>query len=186
LASEISARARAGQIVRRPGLVLLLVSCGAMLVVAATAVGASSAYFTASSNESGSVAAGSVELAVVPASEIVDLSDLQPGDSRSGPIEVTNTANEATVTLGIADLQQSPPTVGLDEILDVVVQETSPGQSVRFTGKLHDLHGVALGTLGPDEHAAFVITVAWPVEEDDPVRQGTTADFVFEVYGVST
>jgi hypothetical protein len=187
LTAKIRARSRARQIIRRPRLLLLLAVCGAMLVVAMTAVGASAAYYTASSDDGGSVvAAGGVKLALVPASEIVDLRNLKPGDSRSGSIQVRNTLNEATVTLGIADLQQTPTTAGLDQLLDVVVQETAPGQVVRFSGKLGALHGVPIGTMGAGATATFTITVSWPGWEDDPSRQGATASFVFEWAAVST
>jgi hypothetical protein len=187
VAGTIRARHRAAQVIKRPRLLLLLAVCGAMLVVAMTAVVASGAYFTATSVDTGNiVAAGGVKLTLAPSGQIVDLSDLAPGDSRSGTVEVLNTISEAAVSLSVVDLQQAPLTAGLDRILDVEVRETTPGQAVRYVGKLGDLHGVAVGTLGEGGRAAFVVTVSWPDDEDERSRQGATAEFVFEWTAVST
>jgi len=167
-----------------------------MLVVGMTAVGASSAYFTASSVDSGNVvAAGGVQLALAPSSEIVDLQGIEPGLIRTGTITVTNTLNEAAVMLGVADYQEDlveveagEPLVGtsLDQVLDVEVRETSPEQVVRFTGKLGALHGIPVGTLGPGATASYTVIVRWPPEDDDRRLQGATAFFVFEWSAVGT
>jgi hypothetical protein len=186
VAAVAGTRARAGQVVRRPRLLLLLVAIGALLALATTLIGFSSAAFTASSIEPSTITAGGVQLALAPASEILDGTDLAPGVTRTGTIEVTNTLSASTLVLGIVDLQQVPPDAGLDSVLDVVVRETSPSDIVHFDGKLGGLHGVPVGTVSAGAGATYEVTISWPEELDDPVRQGATASFAFEWQAVST
>ena len=157
---------------------LLVIAAGAVLLVATT-VGFSGAYFTSTSRSPDNrFAAGGVSLRLSEPGEVVDGAGMRPGDVRSGDQTVTNTGHRAALVLDVVDLDLRSP---LTRVLDVRVRQTSPPRATAaYDGPLARLHRVVLGTLDRGESRTWTITVTWPAREDSRRLEGTSTTLDFD------
>src|SRR3954452_11152000 len=78
----------------------LLISGGVVLLVVASVIGFSGAYFTSNSQSPGNeFAAGGMTLTLGVPGQIVDGNGMLPGDTRSGEQEVGNTGHRGLLVL---------------------------------------------------------------------------------------
>lgn len=167
--------------VREPRLLLLLLAGGLMATVVVFVLGYSQAFYTTSSSDPGnSFAAGSVQVALSKSGELLDGAALEPGVSRSGTVELTNTAHKAKLTLATSAITNTPSDRTLADVIRITVRETSPSNVQRFDGLLKDLGTVALGTFAASERRSYQIALNWPAEDDDVSRSGVRTSFSFK------
>ncbi len=126
--------------------VVLLITVGVILILAASVVAFSGAYFTSTSRSPGNeFAAGAVSFDLSQTGPVVNGNEMLPGDIRSGNQVVTNTGHRAELFLEafVADAQARPPLV---EILNIRIQQTVPAlSSPAYDGPLADLDRVRTG-----------------------------------------
>jgi len=181
VSSSATAVARARRILREPRLMALLVAGGVMATVVVFVIGFSSAFYTTSSSDPGNTfSAGTVQVSLSKEGELVDGRALEPGETRTGSVAVTNSEHRAKLTLGTSAITNTPSTKTLADVIRVTVRQTSPSSAERYDGLLQDLDDVALGTFAAGERRGYEIQLSWPAAEDDVSRAGVRTSFSFE------
>ncbi len=157
----------------------LLITVGVVLLVAATMIGFSGAYFTSTSGSPGNeFAAGGVSFELSATDQVVNGAGMTPGETRSDQQIVTNTGHRATLVLGVLDLDTASP---LSDILAVRVEQSDPQQpDPAYDGPLAGLDQVDLGTFDQDEIRTYTITVTWPAAESSPALEGAETSLRFD------
>ena len=175
------ARHRMGRIVREPRLMALLLAGGVMAVVAVFVIGFSGAFLTTSSKDPGNTfSAGTVRVSLSKTGSLLDGTNLKPGVTRTGSVNVTNSAQKAQLTLGVSTITNTPSTKTLADVIRITVTQTSPSIAQRYDGLLQDLRNVPLGTFAAGEQRAYRIDLLWPAADDDLARAGVTTNYAFE------
>lgn len=163
----------------------------AMLLVAVGVAVGSGANFTASSaNASNTFSAGALSIGKSASGAVLTASNLKPGDSSSGTVDIQNTG---TVSGGFSLAESTPvdsdATHPLSAKLDLVVVDcgvvsgTPPdcvtGTSPVYSGKLGALTSTSLGSYGTNVKHRYKFTVSFPTGVDDNDYQGddTSVDF---------
>ena len=168
-----------GGLLRHRRVLGLLIAGGAMLLITATVIGFSGAYFTSTSKSPGNeFAAASMKLVLANQGQIVNGNGMLPGDVRSGDQTLTNTGHRGTLVLEAQDLDQSQQ---LSRVLDITIQQTDPAQpDPVYDGPLNRLESLQLGTMQKDENRTYTFTVTWPALEDSPALAGSNVSLVFD------
>jgi hypothetical protein len=167
--------------VRKPRLLMLLLACGVMATVVVFILGYSDAFYTTSSKDPGnSFAAGTVQVALSKSGELLDGTALEPGVSRSGTVQLTNSSHKAKLTLATSAITNTPSDRTLADVIRITVRETSPSNVQRFDGLLKDVGTVALGTFAAGEKRSYQIVLNWPAADDDASRSGVRTNFSFK------
>ncbi len=156
----------------------LLVAFGLILLIVATMIGFSGAYFTSTSRSPGNqFAAGGISFELSATDQVVNGAGMVPGETRSDQQVVTNTGHRARLVLGVLDLDTTSP---LSDVLNVRVEQSDPEQSgPAYDGPLAGLDGVDLGTFGQDEIRTYTIIVSWPAAESSPALEGAETSLRF-------
>ena len=160
-------------------LMALLLAGGVIAFVVTAVVGFAGALFTSTSRSPGNeFAAAGMGLTLSRTGQLVDGADLEPGDSRSGTQQVTNTGHRGVLTLGTRGLDAGSPLV---QVLQVVVQQTEPpSQQPAYDGPLTGLDGVQLGTLSTGTSRTYRVTLTWPSGQGSPGIAGTSTGLTFD------
>ena len=158
---------------------LLVAAVGLLVLVTTTTLATSGAYFTsASRSPDNRFAAAGVSLRLSQSGDVVDGSEMRPGDVRSGDQTVTNTGHRALLVLDVVDLDLRSP---LTRVLDVRVRQTRPPRAAAaYDGPLARLHDLELGTLERGESRTWTITVTWPAREDSRRLEGSSTSLDFD------
>lgn len=174
-----AARSDPRGLLHRRRLVGLLIAGGVALLVIASVIGFSGAYFTSTSQSPGNeFAAAGMGLDLAVAGEIVDGAGMRPGDVRTGDQSVTNTGHRGRLVLETKGLDESEP---LSRVLVVSVRQTDPAATAPvYDGPLDDLGPVDLGAMDPDERRTYAFTVTWPASSDSPALDGTGTSLDFD------
>jgi hypothetical protein len=160
---------------------MLLLAGGVMATVVVFILGFSGAFYTASSSDPGNTfSAGTVQVGLSKSGELLDGSALEPGVTRTGTVQVTNTAHKAKLNLAISAITNTPSDRTLADVIRITVRETSPSNAQRYDGLLQDMGTVALGTFAANERRAYEIGLLWPSEDDDVSRAGVRTSFSFK------
>src|SRR3954453_11603491 len=89
--APIPGRERGGRILHEPRLLALLLAGGVMATIVVFVIGFSGAFYTASSSDTDSaVQAGTIKLSLSSTGELISGAALDPGDTRSGTVTITN------------------------------------------------------------------------------------------------
>jgi len=154
-------------------LVVLVLLLGAVLVGSAVLT---IATFTASSKNTGAVSAGSVVFDVTPVGAALDTTNLKPGDTRSGELELANRKVRASFTLDFTGKGAGP----LPNVLQLTVTKTAPVSQQLFQGTLSAASSLALGTIDQGNSIRLRFTFAWPSSSRAPDLQGQTVPLVLQ------
>jgi len=172
---------------------LKLVSALFVLSLAAMMAVASGASFTSTSANAGNVVtAGNLTHSNSKApGAILNVSNLMPGHSDNGTVDLTNTGDGAGVfTLSRSAIVNSDTSNPLGAKVDLVIEDLGdpaaavpPAPVVKYTGKLGPMGAVALGTWAPGETHRYKFTVTFP---DGGTPSGpTTGDNAYKGDSVS-
>ena len=167
-----------GWLLRRRRLLGLLISGGLVILVVASVIGFSGAYFTSTSQSPGNeFAAAGMTLELDVTGQIVDGEGMLPGDTRSGEQTVTNTGHRGLLVLEAQDLRNTKLTRVLE--LRVLQDEGSTPVEV-YDGPLLDMRPLELGPMERDEARHYTFKVSWPSRDDSPGLSETSASFTFD------
>jgi len=156
----------------------VLLAGGTAILVVASVVGFSGAYFTSSSRSPGNeFTAAGMGLSLAVTEQIVDGAGMAPGDVRTGDQTVTNAGHLGLLVLVATDLEVQP----LSQVLQLSVRQTDPAVTEPvYTGPLDGLTSVDLGNLAKDERRTFRFTVTWPESATSPGLAGTSTSLAFD------
>jgi len=163
----------------------------AMLLVAVGVAVGSGANFTASSaNASNTFSSGSLSIGNSAGGAILTASNLKPGDSSTGTVDIQNTGTVG----GDFTLSESAPVdsdvvhpmsakLDLDVVDCGVVTGTPPdcvtGTTPVYSGKLGAMTSQSLGSYAANVKHRFKFTVSFPsgADDDDYQSDDTSVDF---------
>jgi hypothetical protein len=168
-----------GGLLARRRLLGTLIAGGVTMLVGASVIGFSGAYFTStSSSPDNEFAAAGMGLTLDVPDEIVDGAGMRPGDVRTGDQSVTNTGHRGLLVLEGKDIDRTQP---LSRVLTVTIRQTAPSAAAPvYDGPLSDLRAVELGTLTKDERRSYRFTVTWPAGSGSPALDGTSTSLRFD------
>jgi spore coat-associated protein N len=149
---------------------LKIVSALFVLSLAAMMAVASGASFTSTSANPGNiVTAGTMSHGNSKAAgAILNVSDLKPGESQSGTVDISNTGDTAGVfTLSSDNVANSDTANPLSSKLDLLVEDLGPpsaptAPSVEYAGKLGAMPATGLATFAPSAAHRYKFTVTFP------------------------
>jgi hypothetical protein len=137
----------------------------------------SNASFTQSSHSKGnSFTAGGASLSLSKTGPIVDATDMQPGQSRTGDITVTNTGNAGPLSVSATGIATAPV---LASVLRLKITPQGQPSNVLYDGTFAGASGIALGNLGGGQAGAFTFEITLPLSID-PSLAGVQLNASFE------
>ena len=161
-----------------------------LLVAVGVAVGSGANFTASSANAANTFSAGTLEIGKDPSGAILTASNMKPGSSSSGVVDIQNTGSVA----GDFSLSESAPvdsdaTNPLSAKLDLVVIDcgvnsgTPPdcvtGTTPVYSGKLNALTSQSLGNYASNVKHRFKFTVSFPSSSGDDVYQGDNTSVGF-------
>ena len=162
-----------------------LTALATLLVAAGVAVGSGASFTASSANPANTFSAGSLSIGNTSASAILSASDMKPGESKSGTVDIKNTGTaDGTFSLSqsnVADVG-SP---SLSALLTLSVVDCGPTASANcasgtpvYSGALNALSSTSLGTFSKNDQRRYQFTVAFPsgtAAHDDPYPGKSTS-----------
>jgi hypothetical protein len=162
------------RVLHDPRVLVVLVLFLAAVLVAGTVL--TVATFTADSENTASVGAGSLTFDLTPTGAIVDTTALRPGDTRSGQVQVANRKAAATFTLAFTGLGTGP----LPGVLRLTVAQTTPTSKQLYNGVLANAPTLDLGRIAGGASVGLALTFAWPDASRAPELQGQSVPLVLQ------
>ena len=139
---------------------VVLLAGGVAAFVAVFVVLFTNASFTQSSRSEGNrLAAGTVGLSLSKPGRIVDATDLVPGQSRSGDIEVANTGDRAKLSVIATGV---PAASALGQALRLKITPAGQPGNVIHNAPLAPASRIDLGTQNPGQTSAWTFELTLP------------------------
>jgi spore coat-associated protein N len=155
----------------------LLLAGGVIAAVVVFVVLLSTASFSEQTHsKNNQFAAGAAGLQVSKPGAIVDATNMKPGDSRTGDVEVTNTGERARLSVTVKGTAAAP---ALAAALNLKITTRGAPGTVLYNGPLGSAGRVELGTFVRDEKGAWTFELSLPSNADLSIS-GTTLDATFE------
>jgi spore coat-associated protein N len=150
----------------------LLAGLGALMVAAALAVGSGANFNSTSANPSNVFSAGTLaQTNSHNNAAILTASNLKPGDSASGTVDIKNTGSiSGTFSLARTSLTDVPASPAFSSKLTLIVTDqgdpacvsSCPAAVVKYTGVLGSMGTIALGTFAANENHRYHFAVTFP------------------------
>jgi spore coat-associated protein N len=164
---------------------------GALIAAVAVAVGSSASFTASSANPSNTFAAGT--LSILNSKEgiaVLTASDMRPGDSATGTVDVQNTGSlSGAFTLSRSNIVDSDGTFPMSAKLDLVVKDCGDfssgtptcdvGDPVKYTGTIAAMGSTALGTFAASEKHRYQFAVTFNSSADNNY-QGDSSSVQFD------
>jgi hypothetical protein len=168
-----------------------LLALAALTASVAVAVGSSASFSASSANPSNTFAAGT--LTILNSKEgtaVLTASNMKPGDSATGTVDVQNTGSLSGVfTLAKSGVVDSDGTNPLSAKLDLVVKDCGDfssgtptcdaGDPQKYSGTISAMGTVALGTFAANEKHRYEFTVTFNSSANNNY-QGDTSSVQFD------
>ncbi len=156
----------------------LLLAALALLALALSTAMFSGAGFSSKSANNASLGAGSIQLSSSkPNQAIVAASEMEPGESRQGTINISNEGNvPGAVTLKAAELTGS----ALAAVIDLKIEDTTSGTTQIYSGKLSSFSSANLSSLTLGKTRTYRFTLSWPSASNVASLQGASSSLVFQ------
>jgi hypothetical protein len=166
-----------------------------LLVAAGVAVGSGANFSASSANPTNTFSAGSLSIGNTSASAILSASDMKPGGSTSGTVDIKNTGSgDGSFSLSESNVADVG-TPSLSALLQLTVVDCGPTASANcatgsqvYSGALNALSSTSLGTYSKNDQRRYQFTVAFPsgtAAHDNPY-QGTSTSVEFDWSAVSS
>lgn len=157
----------------------------ASIAVASTAF--SGASFTSNTNNTSSLAAGSVTVTNSKADQaVLDGSNMRPGQSRQGTLTITNSGSlSAAYTLTSTGLTDTPASPALSATLDLKVEDITGSAVTLYNNKLGSFSQVSLGTFAASAAKTYRFTLSWPSASPNTALQNAQSSLTFQWKGSS-
>jgi hypothetical protein len=141
----------------------LLVGIGSVLVAAALAAGSGANYQSSSANTGNIIKAGVISVTNGSAgSAVLTVTDLAPGKSASGAVEITNSGDlPAALAVRSSNLVDAPASPALSAKLDLTVEDVT-ASSTLYSGTLGGFSQASAGTFDVGAKHTFRFTVSMP------------------------
>ena len=151
----------------------------ATLAAMAGGFGLANAAMSGATDAPASLAGGRLALVATPgatATSTLDTSNMRPGMTRSGTVELRNDGTVAargqlTVKLAAPSALADVLQFSVEDCPDAACSAPSP----RFAGALTGVADQPLGPIGAGATRTYRVTVSWPADQADPSLQGATA-----------
>jgi hypothetical protein len=148
----------------------MLVGAGSLLLATALATGSGANFQSSSANTGNIIKAGLVDVTSTSAgSALLNVSNLAPGHTSAGTVDITNSGDLAAVLkLSASSLVDAPASPALsgkadlkdEDLGDPACTTSCPAASTVYSGKVGALSSAALGTWAAGEKHRFRFTVS--------------------------
>jgi spore coat-associated protein N len=146
-----------------------LAALGALVLAGAVVVGSGASFTSTSANPNNTFTAGNLtHLNSKAGAAILTASLMQPGDSTTGTVDITNDGDVAgDFSLSKSSLVDTPASPAFSAKLDLLVEDcgadpTCTSPTVKYSGKLGAMGTIALGNYAVDEVHRYRFTVTFP------------------------
>jgi spore coat-associated protein N len=161
----------------------VLAALATLLLAAAVAVGSGANFTASSANPSNTFSTGTLDITNTQSGAIVSMSNMRPGDSQTGTVDITNSGSlSGTFTLAESNVTGAALAGQLDLSItdcgDVASADCATGTSL-YSGKLDSLTSTALGTFAAGQGRRYEFTVTLPSSTGNAF-QGTSASAQFD------
>jgi spore coat-associated protein N len=177
----------------------VLLAFGALLVVAAVAVGSGANFNSTSANPSNVFTAGTISSSNSKASAaILTASNIVPGNSATGSVTIKNTGSASgTFTLAPATPVDTPASPGLSKKLTLTIVDAGdpscvsscPANVTLYSGTIFaEPSTIALGTFAPNAQHSYVFTMTFPdsgLNGADNAYQGASTTVAYNWFSTS-
>lgn len=162
----------------------VLAALATFLLATAVAVGSGANFTASSANPSNTFSAGTLTMSNSDSGAIVSASNMRPGDSQSGTVDITNTGSlSGTFTLAESNVTGATLAGQLDlKVVDCGSLGGTPdcaSGSTLYNGKFDSLPSTALGTFAAGDGRRYEFTVTLPASTGDSF-QGLSASAQFD------
>jgi predicted ribosomally synthesized peptide with SipW-like signal peptide len=168
-----------------------LAALAALAVAGAVAVGSSASFTASSANPNNTFAAGT--LSILNSKEglaVLTASDMKPGDSASGTVDVENSGSlSGAFTLSRSNIVDSDGSNPLSAKLNLVVKDCGDfssgtptcdaGDPQRYSGTIAAMGSVALGTFAASEKHRYEFAVTFDASAGN-AYQGDSSSVQFD------
>jgi spore coat-associated protein N len=154
-----------------------------LLLAASLAVGSGANFTAASANPSNTFSTGTLAITNTASGAIVSMSNMRPGDSQSGTVDITNSGSlSGPFTLSESNLSGATLGAQLDLTVvdcgDLTAPSCASGTTL-FSGKFDSLPSTALGTFAAGQGHRYQFTVSLPSSTGNAF-QGTSSSAEFD------
>jgi spore coat-associated protein N len=177
----------------------VLLAFGALLVVAAVAVGSGANFNSTSANPSNVFTAGTISSSNSKASAaILTASNIVPGATANGSVTIKNTGSASgTFTLSPATPVDTPASPGLSKKLLLTITDNGdptcvsscPAAVVLYTGTIFaEPATIALGTFAPNAQHSYAFAMTFPdsgLNGADNAYQGASTSVAYNWFSTS-
>jgi spore coat-associated protein N len=177
----------------------VLLAFGALLVVAAVAVGSGANFNSTSANPSNVFTAGTISSSNSKASAaILTASNIVPGNTATGSVTIKNTGSASgTFTLSPATPVDTPASPGLSKKLTLTIVDAGdptcvsscPANVTLYSGTIFaEPATIALGTYAPNAQHSYVFTMTFPdsgLNGADNAYQGASTTVAYNWFSTS-
>ena len=177
----------------------VLLAFGALLVVAAVAVGSGANFNSTSANPSNVFTAGTISSSNSKASAaILTATNIVPGNTATGTVDIKNTGTASgTFTLTHTAPVDNPVSPGLSKKLTLTIVDhgdptcvtSCPADVTLYSGTIFaEPSTIALGTFAPNAQHSYVFTMTFPdsgLNGADNVYQGASTTVAYNWFSTS-
>jgi spore coat-associated protein N len=177
----------------------VLLAFGALLVVAAVAVGSGANFNSTSANPSNVFTAGTISSSNSKASAaILTASNIVPGNTATGSVTIKNTGSaNGTFTLSPATPVDTPASPGLSKKLTLTIVDhgdptcvtSCPADVTLYSGTIFaEPSTIALGQFTPNQQHSYVFTMTFPdggANGADNAYQGASTSVNYNFFSTS-
>lgn len=167
----------------------VLASLVTLLLATAVAVGSSANFTTSSANPSNAFATGTLTMTNNQTGAILSASNMRPGDSQSGTVDITNTGSlSAAYSLAESSLTGATLAAQLDLTVvdcgDLAATPNCATGTALYSGTLDSLPSTALGTFAAGQGHRYEFTVTLPASTGNAF-QGLSSSVQFDWSAIS-